>query len=265
MSLKLRILGCGSSGGVPRIGGEWGACDPLNPRNRRRRSSVLVERLDDDGATTVLVDTSPDLREQLLDAGVGWLDGVLYTHDHADHVHGVDDLRIVAFNGGRKVQLYFDERTGRIIRHRFDYCFATAPGSSYPPIVAGHVIRHGRRFTIEGRGGSIDVTPFRQAHGDIESLGFRIGLVAYSSDLNDLPAETLPYLEGLDVWVVDALRHTKHPSHFSVGQALGWIEKLKPKLAILTHLHIDLDYETLRRELPSGVEPAYDGMEISME
>jgi phosphoribosyl 1,2-cyclic phosphate phosphodiesterase len=265
MSLKLKILGCGSSGGVPRIGGEWGACDPLNPRNRRRRSSLLVERQDDDGATTVLVDSSPDLREQLLDANVGWLDGVLYTHDHADHVHGIDDLRIVAFNGGRKVQLYFEERTGQVLRHRFDYCFATAQGSSYPPIVAGHVIRHGRRFTIEGRGGPIDVTPFYQVHGDIKSLGFRIGAAAYSSDLNDLPAESLPYLEGLDVWVVDALRHTGHPSHFSVGQALGWIGKLKPKLAILTHLHIDLDYETLRRELPKGVEPAYDGMEIPVE
>lgn len=260
--LKLTILGCGSSGGVPRIGGEWGACDPRIPRNRRRRCSVLIERRGAKGFTSVLVDTSPDLREQLLDADVAWLDGVLYSHAHADHVHGVDDLRIVAYNGGRKVQVYYDERTGKALRHRFDYCFATPPGSSYPSILAGHEIRHGRPFTIEGHGGPIEVIPFRQIHGDIESLGFRVGAAAYSSDLNDLPPESLPYLEGLDVWVVDALRHAPHPSHFSVSQALAWIRRLGPRRAVLTHLHLDLDYEALKRELPPGVEPAYDGMVI---
>jgi phosphoribosyl 1,2-cyclic phosphate phosphodiesterase len=265
MSLKLTILGCGSSGGVPRIGGEWGACDPHDPRNRRRRCSVLVERKSASGTTTVMVDASPDVREQLLDAGVGWLDGVLFSHDHADHVHGIDDLRIVAYNGGRKVQVYYDERTGRSLRHRFDYCFASPPGSSYPPIVSGNVIRHGRTFPIEGRGGPICVTPFRQTHGDVESLGFRIGGLAYSSDLNDLPAESIPFLEGLDLWVVDALRHSPHPSHFSVEQALAWVERLKPKRTVLTHLHVDLDYETLRREAPPGVEPAFDGMVIEAE
>ena len=263
MSLKVTILGCGTSGGVPRIGNEWGACDPNNPKNRRRRCALLVEQEGPDGVTRVLVDTPPDLREQLLDAGIGLLDGVLYTHDHADHVHGIDDLRMVAYNGKRRVDVYFDETTGRYLRLRFDYCFVTPPGSEYPAVLSGHEINPGRMIPIEGPGGVIKVVPFRQRHGAGETLGFRFGDLAYSPDVSDLPEDSLPYLAGLDVWIVDALRYTEHPSHLSVAQALAWIERLKPKRALLTHMHMDLDYEALAGQLPQGVEPAYDGMMLT--
>lgn len=264
MTLRFTILGCGASTGVPRIDGMWGACDPANPKNRRRRCAMLMERFAGEARTAVLIDTGPDLREQIIDAGVTWLDGVLYTHDHADHTHGIDDLRILAYRGRRLIDIHYDPVTGGILQRRFDYCFATPEGSSYPPIVKGHLIEPGRDIVIAGPGGDIRATPFRQFHGDIESLGFRIGGLAYSSDLHDLPGESLPMLEGLDVWILDALRYTPHPSHFSVEQALEWVARIKPKRAILTHLHMDLDYETLRRELPEGVEPGYDGMRLEL-
>ena len=264
MTLRFTILGCGSSTGIPRIDGNWGVCDPSNPKNRRRRCALLVERYDGDKRTTVLVDTGPDLREQILEAGVEWLDGVLYTHDHADHAHGIDDLRILAYRAKRKIDVYFNSATGAILQRRFDYCFATPEGSAYPPIVKPHTINPGELVTIEGAGGAITAMPFIQHHGDIDSLGFRFAGLAYSSDLHDLPDTSLPLLENLDVWIVDALRYTKHVSHFSVEDALGWIERLQPKRAILTHLHIDLDYAALKAELPDGVEPAYDGMRFEL-
>jgi phosphoribosyl 1,2-cyclic phosphate phosphodiesterase len=263
MTLRLTILGCGTSGGVPRIGNNWGACDPLEAKNRRRRCSLLVERAGPEGSTAVLVDSSPDLRAQLLDAGVGWLDGVLFTHDHADHVHGIDDLRAVAFNGRRRVDVYLDAATGRDLKARFAYCFETQPGSDYPPILNAHDIRAGEPIRIDGAGGVIEAMPFRQQHGGSETLGFRFGGIAYSPDVNDLPEESLGLLRELDVWILDALRYTTHPSHLSVEQALGWIERVRPKRAVLTHMHIDLDYESLKRELPQGVEPAYDGMVLT--
>lgn len=265
MTLKLTILGCGTSGGVPRVGDHWGACDPANPKNRRRRCSALVERAGEDGITTALVDSSPDLRQQLLDAGVGWLDGVLYTHDHADHSHGIDDLRMVSFNGRRRVEVYYDAATGKLLRNRFAYCFESPPGSEYPAILKGHEIRPGVPVAISGAGGAIEALPFRQIHGQGETLGFRFGGIAYSPDVSDLPEESLEALQGLDVWILDALRHTPHPSHLSVEQALAFIARVKPKRAVLTHMHVDLDYETLRRELPAGVEPAYDGMVLTTE
>jgi phosphoribosyl 1,2-cyclic phosphate phosphodiesterase len=263
MSLKVNILGCGTSGGVPRIGGEWGACDPDNPKNRRRRCALLVEREGDGGVTRVLVDTPPDLREQLLDVGVGLLDGVLYTHEHADHCHGIDDLRMVCYNARRRVNVYHDAATGRVLRQRFDYCFETPPGSEYPPVLKPHEIVPGEMVHIEGPGGTIEAMPFRQRHGSGESLGFRFGGLAYSPDVSDLPDETLPLLGDLDVWIVDALRYTGHPSHFSVEQSLSWIGRLKPKRAVLTHMHVDLDYAVLARQLPEGVEPGYDGMVLT--
>jgi phosphoribosyl 1,2-cyclic phosphate phosphodiesterase len=265
MSLKITILGCGTSGGVPRVGNHWGACDPANPKNWRRRCSLLVERAGAEGVTTALVDTSPDLRQQLLDAGVGWLDGVLYTHDHADHTHGIDDLRQVSFNGHRRVDVYYDEATGKLLRARFSYCFEAPPGSGYPAILKGHEIRAGEKVRISGAGGAIEALPFRQLHGEGETLGFRFGNIAYSPDVSDLPEESLKALSGLDVWILDALRYTPHPSHLSVKQALGWIERLKPKRAVLTHMHVDLDYAALAAELPPGVEPAYDGMVLTTE
>ncbi len=264
MSFKFTILGCGTSTGVPRIDGNWGACDPANPKNRRRRCSFLIEKWNGVGVTTVLVDTSPDLREQLIDAKVKSLDGVLYTHDHADHTHGIDDLRILAYRMKRRIDIYATPDTESVLKKRFDYCFATQPGSSYPPIVKGHTISPGVPLTITGEGGAIDVLPYLQHHGEITSLGFRFGGLAYSSDVVGLPPETLPMLENLDVWVIDALRPATHPSHFSLDEALGWIERLRPRRAVLTHMHIDLDYEQLKRTLPAHIEPAYDGMVIEL-
>ena len=260
MTLTVTILGCGSSGGVPRVGSGWGACDPQNPKNRRRRCSILVERTGPDGTTSVLVDTSPDLRDQLLDAGVRRLDAVLFTHDHADHTHGIDDLRPLVIHMRRRIPVYADAATSRVLHERFGYCFKTPPGSEYPPILTEHRLVPGQAISVAGEGGPITALPILQQHGDIASLGFRIGGFAYSCDLSGLPAESAAALGGLDVWVLDALRYSPHPSHFSVADALGWIGRLKPRRAILTNLHADLDYEELRRQLPSNVEPAHDGL-----
>jgi phosphoribosyl 1,2-cyclic phosphate phosphodiesterase len=264
MTLKFTILGCGSSGGVPRPALGWGACDPNNPKNRRRRTSLLVERHDSHGVTRVLVDTSPDLREQLLDAQVDWLNGVLYTHEHADHTHGIDDLRALFMKQRRLVDVYLDEQTAAMMHARFGYCFESPPGSEYPPMVSEHRLLAGRQITIEGQGGSITSLPIQQQHGDIASLGFRFCNLAYCCDLSGMPSASVAALAGLEVWIVDALRYRPHPSHFSVADALSWIERLKPRRAILTNLHADLDYETLRKELPPHVEPAYDGMTFSI-
>ena len=265
MSLTITILGCGSSGGVPRIGNNWGECDPSNPRNRRRRCSLLAQRRSGDGQTTVLVDTSPDMREQLNDADVGWLDGVLYTHEHADHTHGIDDLRMVALNGKERVRVHGSQQTMAMLHTRFDYCFQTPPGSQYPPILDGAVIRPLEPVTIGGAGGAVTALPFNQVHGSIDAFGFRFGNLAYSSDISDVPDESLDALSGLDVWIVDALRRIPHPSHFSLEDTLRWIERLAPRRAILTNMHVDLDYDTLVGELPPGVEPAYDGMTVDIE
>jgi len=265
MTLTVTILGCGSSGGVPRPALGWGDCDPDNPKNRRRRCAILVERVGEAGVTRILVDVGPDLREQLLGANIDWLDGVFVTHEHADHTHGIDDLRGLFLRHRKRLDVYMDEPTERVTVPRFEYCFRTPPGSGYPPIVTEHRIAPGQPVAIKGHGGTIEVLPFLQDHGDIQSLGFRFGGMAYSSDLVDLPAESLPALEGLDLWIVDALRYTPHPSHFTVDQALGWIERLKPRRAILTNLHSDLDYEALRRRLPAHVEPAYDGLKVTVD
>jgi phosphoribosyl 1,2-cyclic phosphate phosphodiesterase len=264
MTLTFTILGCGSSGGVPRPALGWGACDPRNPRNRRRRTSLLIERRNAHGTTRVLVDTPPDLREQLLDAEVDGLDGVLFTHEHADHTHGIDDLRSLAIHRRRLVDVYLDEATAQVVKARFGYCFATPPGSEYPPILNEHRIEPGRAIDIGGAAGSITVLPFLQEHGDVASLGFRFGGLAYSCDLKRLPAESLDVLAGLDVWIVDALRDAPHPSHFNLAEALDWIAQVKPRRAILTNLHSDLDYDALRARLPDHVEPAYDGMRIKL-
>jgi phosphoribosyl 1,2-cyclic phosphate phosphodiesterase len=259
------ILGCGSSGGVPRPALGWGECDPSNPKNRRRRTSLLVERRSDGGVTRVLIDTSPDLREQLLDAEVDWLDGVLYSHDHADHTHGIDDLRALFMKRRQRVDVYLDQRTSDIIRARFRYCFEAPPGSEYPPIVEEHRLTPATPVTIQGEGGAITALPVRQEHGDIAALGFRFGNVAYSCDISGLPPESIAALAGLDVWIVDALRYRPHPSHFALDDALRWIERIKPRRAILTNLHADLDYEVLRGKLPVHVVPAFDGMSFAVK
>lgn len=260
--LVVTILGCGASPGVPRIGNDWGACDPANPRNRRLRASLLVERWTGNDVTRVLIDTGPDLREQMISAGVDWVDGVLYTHPHADHIHGIDDLRAFAINRRRRVHVYMDGETSDRVRGGFDYCFRSPSGSSYPPILEEHRIEAESPIVIEGPGGPIHTMPFTQTHGSINSLGFRFGDLAYSSDLNDIPENSLGYVSDLDTWIVAALRHTTHPSHFSLGETIEWAQRLKVRHTILTHMHVDMDYQNLCDTLPEGIEPGYDGMQV---
>ena len=264
MTLSVTILGCGSSGGVPRVGSGWGACDPFNPKNRRRRCSILVERAGPEGTTSVLVDTSPDLREQLLDAGVTRLDAVLFTHDHADHTHGIDDLRPLVIHMRRRIPVHADAATSRVLHERFGYCFKTPPGSEYPPIVDEHRIEVGQPVTIAGPGGAIAGLPFDMVHGNGRALGFRFGDLAYASDVSAMPDESLPVLEDLDVLILDALRYTPHPTHYSVSEALALIERVKPRRAVLTNLHTDVDYARFSNEAPAGVVPAYDGMRLEI-
>ncbi|MDB5643469.1 MAG: beta-lactamase domain protein [Hyphomicrobiales bacterium] len=262
MSHRLTILGCGSSGGVPRVGNDWGACDPSDSRNRRRRCSILVEKMNGDQRTVVLVDTSPDLREQLLEARVTQLDGILLTHAHADHTHGIDDVRPLVIRMRRRIDIHMDDYTTSELRAKFGYIFESPPGSNYPPLLNARALTPGDACAIDGPGGAIEALPFVLDHGDINALGFRFGDVAYTPDLRAVPDESLDSLRGLDLWIIDALRYTPHPSHLTVAEALELIARLKPRRAILTNLHTDLDFKRLASELPPHVEPAFDGMQI---
>ncbi len=262
MSLRLTILGCGSSAGVPRVAQGWGACDPANPRNRRRRCAALVERVGADGVTTVLVDAGPDLREQLIEADVSHVDAVLLTHAHADHTHGIDDLRPLFLKARRRIDMHMDEPTALIVRSGFSYIFQTPDGSTYPPMATDLRLTAGKPCRIEGMGGAIEATPFDLDHGDMNALGFRFGGLAYTPDVKRIPEASRPFLEELEVWIIDALRYRPHPSHFSLDDALAEIEAMRPRRAILTNLHTDLDYETLRKRLPPHIIPAYDGMRV---
>jgi len=268
--IVLTILGCGNSAGVPRLGGphqagDWGVCDPTNPKNRRTRCSVLVERKGPGGTTRVLVDTAPDLREQLLRAHVAELDGVLITHDHADQLHGLDDLRQVAHYMHRRVEVYTDTLCAQTVSKRFDYCFVAPMGSAYPPVANMHILEEPFvPFEIHGAGGPLPVQAFTQQHGSITSLGFRFGPIAYSPDVNALNEQAFEVLAGVDTWIVDALRHKPHPTHAHVALALEWIARLKPRHAVLTNLHQDLDYDVLKASLPDGIEPAYDGLRLTV-
>ncbi|MEW6255673.1 MAG: MBL fold metallo-hydrolase [Pseudomonadota bacterium] len=247
------------------MGQGWGACNPADPRNRRRRCSLLVQRHGPDGMTTVLVDTSPDLREQLLDAGVTHIDAILFTHAHADHTHGVDDIRPLVIHNRRRIDAYIDEDTSTALHARFGYCFQTPPGGSYPPILQEHRFHEGRVIDVKGAGGVISALPFRQRHGAIDSFGFRFGDVAYSSDVSAFPANSLDHLQGLDVWILDALRDQPHPTHFTVREALDHIAAMGARRAILTNLHTDLDYAALAARLPESVTPAFDMMRFEVE
>lgn len=258
---RFTILGCGSSGGVPRLGGHWGACDPADPRNARRRCSMLVERETCEGVTRVLIDSSPDLRSQLLDAGVGTLDAVVYTHDHADHVHGLDDLRMIVFNIKKRLPVWADGDTQNTLYSRFGYAFVQPEGSPYPPILDMYTINGD--ITIEGAGGAVTLRPFRVNHGAIDALGFRIDDLAYLPDVAEIPDESWPMLKGLDCWVLDALRRTPHPTHAHLERSLSWIERARPRRAVLTNMHIDMDYQTVADETPDHITPAHDGMVIS--
>ena len=263
-TLTLRILGCGSSGGVPRVGSGWGACDPGDPRNRRRRCSVLVERTGPGGTTRVLVDTSPDLREQLLDAEVGHLDAILFTHAHADHTHGIDDVRPLVIAMRRRIPVHADDATAALLRRRFGYCFETPPGSAYPPILDLVRLDPAVGVTVEGAGGPVMAAAFAMAHGSEEALGFRFGPIAYAPDVSTMPRDSAARLQALDTLVIDALRDTPHPTHYSVSDALALIAAVRPRRAVLTNLHTDLDYAALARRLPPTIVPAYDGLAVTV-
>lgn len=249
--MKVTILGCGSSGGVPLIGNNWGTCDPNEPRNRRTRVSVLVEEDD----TTILVDTSPDIRQQLLDCNLQSLTAVLFTHSHADHCHGIDDLRGVNWVTKKPVDIYADPETMKELEHRFAYVFHPAD-HFYKPAITPHFIEG--PFSV----GSIPITPFRQSHGYVETLGFRFRDFAYSTDVKQLDNAAFDTLRGVKVWVVDCVRETPHPTHSHLEQTLEWIKRVKPERAWLTHMNHMMDYATLTAKLPSGVWPAHDGLVI---
>ena len=252
--MKVRILGCGTSSGVPRVGDDWGDCDRREPRNRRRRVSILVEY----DAARILVDTSPDLREQLLDARVTDIEAVLWTHDHADHCHGIDDLRQLYHARGRPVAGFARAHALRLLKSRFAYAFEGKGG--YPAVVTGTLLPDSINL------GGIFVRTVDQPHGDITSAGLRFDAggvaIGYSTDFNAMTEEMAALFEGLDLWVVDALRRRPHPTHPHLGETLEWISALGVKRAILTHMDNTMDYRTLLGELPAGVEPGYDGLEV---
>ncbi|MBB4207779.1 phosphoribosyl 1,2-cyclic phosphate phosphodiesterase [Roseinatronobacter bogoriensis subsp. barguzinensis] len=260
--LRATILGCGSSGGVPRLGGDWGNCDPANPRNIRRRCSLLLERVSDTGRTQVLIDTSPDMRAQLLDAGVGRLDAVVFTHSHADHVHGIDDLRQIVFNTRERLPVWADGPTQEALYSRFGYAFIQPAGSPYPPILDMHTIDGA--ITIKGAGGPLTLHPLRLNHGSIDALGFRVGGLAYTPDVVMIYPESWQMLQGLDLWIVDALRRKPHPTHAHLDMTLDWIAQAKPARAVLTNMHNDMDYATITAETPEHVTPAHDGMVLTL-
>jgi phosphoribosyl 1,2-cyclic phosphate phosphodiesterase len=260
------ILGCGSSGGVPRIGNNWGLCDPGNARNRRRRCALLIEghSADSSEPTRIIIDTGCDLREQLIDARVERVDAVFYTHEHADHTHGIDDLRVLALNDRRRVDVYSSRECRARLEEAFGYCFETAPGSEYPPILTAHTIAADDEVTIDGPGGSIALRAFEQNHGSITSLGYRVAGFAYSCDLSGIPDRSRAAVSGLDLWIIDALRPLPHPSHLSLPESLALIAEQQPHRAVLTNLHVDMDYATVEVQTPGHVTPAFDGMRIDV-
>jgi phosphoribosyl 1,2-cyclic phosphate phosphodiesterase len=266
-ALEFTILGCGSSAGVPRADGNWGVCDPTDPRNSRSRCSLLVRRSSPEGAeheTTVLVDTSPDLRLQTASAGAKRLDAVLFTHDHADQTHGLDDVRAFALRNRRRTPCHMDEATHETLMKRFGYIFRGEGG--YPAICDDHLIPpHGTPWAVDGPSGSVPIVTFDQDHGAIRSVGYRFGPVAYSSDVVDLPREAFAALAGVKVWIVDALRYTPHPTHAHLAKTLDWVERIRPERTILTNMHIDLDFKVLQAELPPDVEAAFDGLRFTIE
>jgi phosphoribosyl 1,2-cyclic phosphate phosphodiesterase len=268
-SLEITLLGSGSSGGVPRADGDWGACDPAEPRNRRTRCSLLVQYRGQGVAssaepTTILIDTSPDLRQQLIDARVRRLDAIVYSHDHADQTHGIDDVRALVYAARKRIPAYMDEPTRTSLVGRFGYVFEGVRG--YPPLleIAGEIAPL-EPFVIDGPGGAVSILPLDQDHGGVRSLGFRIGTFAYNNDVVALPEPTLEALGGLELWIADALRYTPHPSHAHLERTLEWAARLKPRRTILTNLHIDLDYQRLRAQLPHGVEAGYDGLTVGLK
>jgi len=273
MTVRITILGCGSSGGVPRVGGEWGVCDPKNPKNRRSRCSILVEKWDGDVVppikerTCLIVDTSPDLREQFLRADVQKLDAVFYTHDHADQSHGIDDLRAIAYRMRKQIPTYMDAPTKEHVYERFKYCFEMPEGRVHPPILElQDVIKDGDMIEVSGSGGTLSIDVVELSHGPTPSLGFVFEKTAfYAPDVWDIPEAAFERLDQLDVWIVDALRYNQHPTHAHADRSLTWLARSQARKGVLTNLHIDMDYDVLSAELPGRIEPAYDGLEIILD
>jgi len=271
-NLRVKLLGCGSSGGVPRVGGDWGACDPENPKNRRRRCSILVEYWQGEGdvpqdeRTIVLVDTSPDLREQLLDAGTRHIDAVLYTHDHGDQTHGIDDLRAIAYRKRNQIPVYMNNDTKTDLLQRFRYCFIKPEGRVHPPILdLQPTIDAGDCFDIDGPGGPLNVIVIEVGHGNINALGFVFeNKIAYTPDVHTIDNTAMDALQNLDVWIVDALRYHSHPTHAHADRALQWAAQSRAKQLVLTNMHIDMDYETLKNEIMNAQTIGYDGLQISL-
>ncbi|HTX49440.1 MAG TPA: MBL fold metallo-hydrolase [Caulobacteraceae bacterium] len=266
-TLEVTILGCGSSGGVPRADGNWGVCDPADPRNRRDRCSLMVRRPSGAGPeawTTIVVDASPEFRLQTAAAGAKRLDALLLSHDHADQAHGIDDIRAFAQRQRARIPCHVNAATEATLLRRFGYVFLGEKG--YPAISdLVPIPPHGTPWRVDGPSGAIPVVTFDQDHGEVRSVGYRFGPMAYSSDVLQLDDAAFEALAGVDLWIVDALRYTPHPTHAHLDRTLGWIERLKPTRAILTDLHIDLDYEELSSRLPPHVTPAWDGMRIELE
>jgi phosphoribosyl 1,2-cyclic phosphate phosphodiesterase len=259
--LRFTILGCGSSGGVPRLGGQWGNCDPSNVKNFRKRCSLLIQRFENNNVTNVLIDTTPDMRQQLLDAKIGKLDAVIYTHEHADHLHGLDDLRMIVINMQKRLPVFASKQTKNSILERFGYAFKTPKGSPYPPILDMNDLTE--TLEIQGAGGPIKFTSFDVDHGNILVSAIKVNDVLYTPDISKVRNDT--ELRDLDYWILDSLRYKPHPSHVNLEQALGLIDRYKPKKAILTNLHVDLDYLTLLNETPDNVVPAHDGLQIKLK
>ena len=259
--LRFTILGCGSSGGVPRLGGHWGNCDPNNVKNFRKRCSLLIQRFENNGVTNVLIDTTPDMRQQLLDAKIGKLDAVIYTHEHADHLHGLDDLRMIVINMQKRLPVFASKQTKNSILERFGYAFKTPKGSPYPPILDMNDLPE--TLEIQGAGGPIKFTSFDVDHGNILVSAIKVNDVLYTPDISKVRNDT--ELRDLDYWILDSLRYKPHPSHVNLEQALGLIDRYKPRKAILTNLHVDLDYLTLLNETPDNVVPAHDGLQIKLK
>lgn len=270
--MKVTILGCGGSGGVPLVGGSdgtghWGRCDPANPKNRRRRVSILARETvhDATGAETeveILVDTSPDLREQMLAAGITRLDAVLFSHAHADHLHGIDDLRPLYYATRERIPVYASPEAMQFIKTRFAYLFrekSAGDDALYPAVLTAHEVAG--PFDVAG----VPIVSFEQIHGRRErTLGFRIADMAYSTDVVDLDEAAFDALAGVDVWIVDCLRFEPHPTHAHFDRTMSWIDRVKPRRAILTHMNHTVDYDEIAARCPPGVEPAFDGMEIEV-
>ena len=259
--LRFTILGCGSSGGVPRLGDHWGNCDPNNVKNFRKRCSLLIQRFENNNVTNVLIDTTPDMRQQLLNAKIGKLDAVIYTHEHADHLHGLDDLRMIVINMQKRLPVFASKQTKNSILERFGYAFKTPKGSPYPPILDMNDLTE--TLEIQGAGGPITFTSFDVDHGNILVSAIKVNNVLYTPDISTVRNDT--ELRDLDYWILDSLRYKPHPSHVNLEQALGLIDRYKPKKAILTNLHVDLDYLTLLNETPDNVVPAHDGLQIKLK